>query len=316
MRSATLSAVTPIEGGAASSFATVEGYEEKPENRRRLWQNWVAPRYFETLGTPLVAGRDFQFADMGGPRVAIVNQAMVRFYFGDASPLGRHLTFERDTLPYEIVGVVGDAKYEDSHQAPPRTVYLNAFQDGRIQSHFALRTDVNPTGVAPQVRRAVEEVLKTVPVGKVTTLTEQLDSSLVLERVVAMLSGSFGALGACLAAIGLYGLLAYTVTWRTNEIGVRLAPGATAGHVSPMVLKGFGLVSRAGHWRSARPCEPAFRGNAGAGTAGQERAPNRCCERDDDWDRFRGRLYSGPPRRARRSAPGASVRLRKSRGMQ
>ena len=243
VRSATLSAVTPIEGGAASSFATVEGFDEKPETRRRLWQNWVAPRYFETLGTPLVAGRDFQFADAGGPRVAIVNQAMARFYFGAGSPLGRHLTFERDTVPYEIVGVVGDAKYEDLHEAPPRTVYLNAFQGGRIQSHFALRTDVRPAAVAPQVRRAVEEVLKTVAIGKVTTLTDQVDSSLVIERVVALLSGLFGALGACLAAIGLYGLLAYTVTTRTNEIGVRMALGATTGDVTRMVLKGaFGLV--------------------------------------------------------------------------
>ena len=94
--------------------------------------------------------------------MAIVNQAMARHYFGGGSPLGRHLTFERDAVPYEIVGVVGDAKYVDLHEAAPRTVYLNAFQEGRIQTRFALRTDVNPTAVAPQVRRAVEDVLKTV----------------------------------------------------------------------------------------------------------------------------------------------------------
>ena len=102
---------------------------------------------------------------------------------------------------------------------------------------------MNPTAVAPQVRRAVEEVLKTVRIGKVTTLTDQVDASLVLERVMATLSGMFGALGAFLAAIGLYGLLAYTVTTRTNEIGVRMALGATTGDVTRMVLKGaFGLV--------------------------------------------------------------------------
>jgi predicted lysophospholipase L1 biosynthesis ABC-type transport system permease subunit len=175
--------------------------------------------------------------------VAIVNQAMARYYFGTASPLGRRLTLERDTIPYEIVGVVGDAKYENLQEAAPRTVYLNAFQDGRVQTQFALRTDVSPTAVAPQVRRAVEEVLKTVRIGKVTTLSDQVDASLVLERVMATLSGWFGALGACLAAIGLYGLLAYTVTTRTNEIGVRMALGATTGDISRMVLKGaFGLV--------------------------------------------------------------------------
>jgi putative ABC transport system permease protein len=102
---------------------------------------------------------------------------------------------------------------------------------------------VNPTAVAPQVRRAVEEVLKTVRIGKVTTLSDQVDASLVLERMMATLSGTFGALGACLAAVGLYGLLAYTVTTRTNEIGVRMALGATTGDVSRLVLKGaFGLV--------------------------------------------------------------------------
>jgi predicted permease len=243
VRSAALNAVTPIDGGAASSFATVEGFQEKPEDRRRLMQNWVGPRYFETLGTPFVAGRDFEFADAGRPRVAIVNQAMARYYFGGGSPLGRHLTFERDTVPYEIVGVVGDAKYVDLHEAPPRTVYLNAFQDGRIQSRFALRTDVTPTAVAPQVRRAVEDVLKTVRIAKVTTLADQVDSSIVLERLMAMLSGLVGVVGASLAAIGLYGLLAYTVTRRTNEIGVRMALGATERDVTKLVVKAaMGLV--------------------------------------------------------------------------
>jgi predicted permease len=243
VRSATHCGVAPIDGGAASSFATVEGFQEKPGDRRRVHQNWVGPRYFETLGTPFVAGRDFQYADADRPRVAIVNQAMARYYFGSASPLGRRLTFERDTVPYEIVGVVGDAKYENLQEAAPRTVYLNAFQEGRIQTRFALRTVVNPNSVAPQVRRVVEEVLKTMPIGKVTTLSDQVDASLVLERVMATLSGVFGALGACLAAIGLYGLLAYTVTTRTNEIGVRMALGATTDDIARMVLKGaFGLV--------------------------------------------------------------------------
>jgi predicted permease len=243
VRSAAVNAVTPIDGGAASSFATVEGFQEKPEDRRRLMQNWVGPRYFETLGTPFIAGRDFEFADAGRPRVAIVNQAMARYYFGGGSPLGRHLTFERDAAPFEIIGVVGDAKYEDLHAVAPRTVYLNAFQDGRIQSRFALRTDVTPTVVAPQVRRAVEDVLKTVRVSKVTTLSDQVDASIVMERVVAMLSGVVGLLGASLAAIGLYGLLAYTVARRTNEIGVRMALGATQRDVTKLVVKAaMGLV--------------------------------------------------------------------------
>ena len=236
VRSATLSAVTPIEGDAASRFARVEGYEEKDQDRRRLSLNWVAPRYFETLGTPLLAGRDFEFEDAQRPRVAIVNQAMARHYFGSASPLGRHLTFEDDPVPYEIVGVAGDAKYADLHEAPPRTVYLNAFQDGRIASHFALRTSVPPPAVAAAVRRVMQESVPTIRVAKVTTLAEQMDASLVPERAIAMLSGVSGALGAMLAAIGLYGLLAYTVTRRIPEIGIRMALGATERDVIRMVL--------------------------------------------------------------------------------
>jgi putative ABC transport system permease protein len=237
VRSAALAAVTPIEGGAASRFAKVEGSDEKPEERRRLWENWVGPKYFETLGTPLVAGRDFRFDDAGHPRVAIVNQTMARHYFGDASPLGKHFTFENDAVPFEIVGVAVDAKYADLHEPAPPTVYLNAFQERGAASTFALRTSVAPTAVAPAVRGAITEVLPTVQVAKVTTLTDQVDASLLVERVMAMLSGLFGALGASLAAMGLYGLLAYTVARRTSEIGVRMALGATERDVTRMILK-------------------------------------------------------------------------------
>jgi ABC-type antimicrobial peptide transport system permease subunit len=169
---------------------------------------------------------------------------MARHYFRAISPLGKHLTFERDTLPYEIVGVSGDAKYSDLHDPAPRTVYLNAFQEGRIASQFALRTTGAPAAVAGAVRSAVRDVLLTVQVAKVTTLTDQLDASIVTERLVATLSGLFGALGAMLAAVGLYGLLAYTVARRIKEIGIRMALGATERNVTLMVVKSaLGLVT-------------------------------------------------------------------------
>ncbi|MES1257713.1 MAG: ABC transporter permease [Acidobacteriota bacterium] len=244
VRGATLSGMTPLSGAGAARNVKVEGYAAKPGEDRLIPENWVAPGYFETFGTPLLAGRDFSPRDTGGLRVAIINQLMSRYYFGTASPIGKHVTFDGDDRPYEIVGVVGDAKYEELREKPWRTIYFSAFQDGRVSSHnFALRTSGDPASVTAEVRRAVREVVKTVPLTKIVTLAEQVDATIVPERLIAILSGAFGLLGAVLAAIGLYGLLAYTVARRINEIGVRMALGATRGDVTGMVARdAFGMV--------------------------------------------------------------------------
>jgi putative ABC transport system permease protein len=167
VRSATLSAGTPISGAGASRLAAVEGHPERPEDRRYLSLNWVAPKYFETLGTALLAGRDFQFQDQGR-RVAIVNRTMASYYFADGNPIGKHFTFDGEDRPYEIVGMVGDAKYYEMREATRRTIYFNAFQEGRPASQFVLLTSISPTAAAGAVRRTVRELLKTVPVVKVT----------------------------------------------------------------------------------------------------------------------------------------------------
>jgi predicted permease len=220
-------------------MVTVDGFVEKPDDRRFIPLNWVAPQYFETFGTPLHSGRDFQHADDGGPRVAIVNDAFARYYFTGRNPIGGHFRFDGIERVYEIVGVVGTAKYQDLTEAPPRTIYLSAIQEGRgTWQKLALRTVVPPASIAGEVRRIVRGTLKGVPIAKVTTLTEQLDSSIVAERMVALLSSAFAALGLLLAAIGLYGLLAYTVARRTKEIGIRMALGATTGDVTRMVMGG------------------------------------------------------------------------------
>jgi len=245
VRSATLAAITPISGAGGRRFLTVQGFTENPDDRRRVSLNSVGPKYFETLGTPFIAGRDFTFADEGRPRVAIVNQAMARYYFGTSSPLGHRFTIEGDdATPFEIVGVVGDAKYLDLHETPPRTIYENVFQGGPgANAKIVLRSDVPPASVVSSVRRAVHDVLPTVPVARVTTLAEQVDASILPERLIALSSVIFGIVAAALVAIGLYGLLAYTVTRRINEIGIRMALGATRRDVTGMVLAGaLGLV--------------------------------------------------------------------------
>ena len=206
-------------------------------------ESWVAPKYFATLGTTLLMGRDFSFRDKGGPPVAIINQTMAHYYFGNDDPIGRHVTFDGDGKPYEIVGVAGDAKYMEMREATHRTIYLNTFQESSVDSRFALRTSVDPEAVTPDVRRTVREFLKTVSVKSVTTLTDQVDASIVPERLIATLSLWFSMLGALLAAIGLYGLLAYMVARRTNEIGIRMALGATRTGTTRMVLgQALGMV--------------------------------------------------------------------------
>jgi len=234
--SATISAPTPISGAAASRFVTVEGRPERPEDRRYIFESWIAPKYFATLGTPLLAGRDFSFADQGGPRVAIVNQAMARYYFAGGNPIGKYFTFDGEGQPYQIVGMAGNAKYQEIREAAPRTVYLDTFQFPQPASNFAIRTGIDPEAVSAAVRRTVLALLKTVPVVRVATLSGQVDASIVPERLTATLSGLFGALGALLVAVGIYGLLAYTVARRIHEIGIRMALGATRGAVSRMVL--------------------------------------------------------------------------------
>ena len=237
VRSATMCGYDPMAGVGAMRPATVEGYQAQPGERRFLSENWVAPKYFATFGIPLVMGRDFSFQDVGRPRVAIVNQTLARYFFGDGNPIGKHITFDGDSQPFEIVGVVGDAKSGDMREPALRFVYFNSFQLGTSDPHFALRTSVAPEAVAGEVRRVVRGLLKTVVVENVKTLAEQLDGAMVPERLSAILSGLFGAWGALLAAVGLYGLLAYAVAQRTNEIGLRMALGATRADITRMVFR-------------------------------------------------------------------------------
>jgi predicted permease len=246
VRSASLCAPTPLSGAGASGFVSVQGFEEKPEDRRYISLSWVAPKYFETLGTPLLAGRDFKIGDS---QAAIVNLALARYYFAGGDPIGKHITLDhatgtREPRSYEIVGMVADAKYYEIREPTPRTIYLPAFQDGGVLAqNFVLRTNVDPTAVMGDVRRTVGAVLKTVPVARITALSDQVDATIVTERLIAALSELFGGLGSLLAAIGLYGLLAYTVARRIREIGIRMALGATPANVNRMIFgEALGMV--------------------------------------------------------------------------
>jgi predicted permease len=244
VRAAAFSATTPIAPGGASRFVRAEGFDEPSTDRRRASLNWISSNYFATYATPLLAGRDFVDTDLDHPRRVIVNQALVRHYFSGRDPVGQHLWLENEADPYEIVGVVADAKYQDIRAAAPPLVYQ--FAPMSRQSTLSLRTTVPPASVTSDARRAVTDVLGPGAVRRVTTLVDQVDAAIVPERLMALLGGFFGAVGALLAAIGLYGLLAYTVTRRTREIGIRMALGATRGQVTRMILSGALALVAAG----------------------------------------------------------------------
>lgn len=252
VRSVSLSLPTPLQGAGASGFGTADGFEERFEDRRRISISWVAPRYFQTLGTPILAGREFSFHDEANPRVAIINRTLAQHYFAGRDAIGKritldHVTGTREPATYEVVGIAGDANYLEIREAERRCIYLPAFRDGRIMAGtFVIRTDVEPESIAADMRYAVHETAPTISVANVTTLENQIDASIVPERIMATLSGFFAVLGALLAGIGIYGLLAYTVTRRTNEIGIRLALGATPGSVIRMILGDALAITAAG----------------------------------------------------------------------
>jgi len=236
--SATFSEMSPMEGPGASSVAFAEGH---PEKQTQASINYIAPDYFKTYGTPFLAGRDFSARDQAGSRVAIINEAAARDCFGSENPIGRHITLSHITLTkgektFEVIGVVGDAKYNDLKQPAPPTLYADLLQEGFLGSQLAIRTSIDPDGVAGAVRQTEATVLRTVPIVRMMGMNEQVDSSIVPQRLFATLSAGFGALSALLAAIGLYGLLAYTIVRRTHEIGVRMALGAARTDVVRIVF--------------------------------------------------------------------------------
>lgn len=258
VRSVSISGCTPLQGcGTPGRYIFAEGHVERTEDRRRVGVTFVAPRYFETLGIPLLAGRDFVLQDVGRPRAVVINQTMARRYFPGLNPIGKHITIDKNSKPgwfgndqaYEVVGLVGDVKAFELRDPPYPIMYFDMFQENQLMDQFELRTIVSPDSLSETARRTIRDVLKNARVTRITTLADQVDSNIVPERLIATLSQFFGILGAALAGIGLYGLLTYTVARRTNEVGIRMALGATAADVSSLVLRdalgmvGAGLIT-------------------------------------------------------------------------
>ena len=232
LQSASLAAITPLQGGGMSNSMAINGVSTGLEE---VYFNFVAPRYFEIMHTPLLSGREFtDNDDTNAPPVAIVNEALVRMYL-KGNPLGQRITPMGSEHDHQIVGVVKDAVYETLRAAPPPTVYLMYLQ-GRPRP-MTLVVDAAGSVVAARsaIRTELQPKVPAKPL-RMRTLREQIDGSLIRERLMMTLTTVFGLLALTLAAIGLYGLMSYSVAARTREIGVRIALGAAPGRVLRMVL--------------------------------------------------------------------------------
>ena len=238
---ASVSLLTPIGRMSWNEFVVVPGYVPASRSDSLVYFNEVTDGYFSTLGTALLAGRDFTGEDITqNRRVAVINETMAHRFFGSTSPLGRSFrTPDGDTLtpPRQVVGVVRDAKYQKLEEKTLATAYMPLGQGGipLTDVTYSIRSTGAPAALVGAVRSAVAEANPAISLG-IETFEAQVSGSLARPRLLASLSAFFGALALLLAVIGLYGTMSYNVTRRRNEIGIRMALGAANRQVLRMVV--------------------------------------------------------------------------------
>lgn len=250
IKTAGFASVALLAGDEWDSSISVEGHQAKDGEDMQAFMNALSPGYFDTMGITLIAGRDFDYRDLKEEaKVAIVNQRFAKHYFGDKGAVGRHLGRgggPNTKLDVEIIGVVEDSLYEGPREGVRRQVFIPNWGKGGIV--FYARTQMGSTSAHAMLRGAVRKLDAGLPVYQMKTLASQLDETLLTERLIAMLSAGFGLLATLLAAVGLYGVMAFVVARRTKELGLRMALGARQSEVIWMVMKevlsllGLGLL--------------------------------------------------------------------------
>jgi predicted permease len=251
VRAVTFSENGLFSGTDSASNIDVEGYKADKDDDRLARFDQIGPNYFTHVGIPLLLGRDIAERDRAGaPRVAVINETMASFYFPNASPIGRHIVdrIGPTDVSIEIIGVARDAQDHSFRQPPVRRFYVSYLQpvDGITGVNFEIRQQPNVPLSFAALRAEVQAFNPTLAIASLKTVTTRMDDSITTERLVAQLSGFFGALAVLLAAIGLYGVMSYTVARRTNEIGIRMALGAPRANVARLVVGEIVLLVAAG----------------------------------------------------------------------